>query len=274
MTPESLLKELNAALEERCHKGLRAESMEKAAARWELLVTCDTMLARQSLQQALSDEVVRRHLTAWSDGELLVSVLGKGHRSAEPAILIRTGELFLVSASPGATERNDSDQTLAAWFEELIGAPLPVVLALECVEDGLFGTPNTRGRKVEGLPHVMQMRGLGEYSLAGFYGYGSNSYALYVTRVSGVTRMFLRLPWGGAYMKAEEARLRLLEALREANRLFETAAQKELPMWLNNNMGEWSVAAVPEPKSRQRASWFSFDNARRYVETGKLEVDE
>jgi hypothetical protein len=243
------LSRLDALLAERGQYGLRAESISRLSEGWELIVSSDNALAHQRLTLAFKDEEIAGLLQSWNGEDLILSVRGSGNTPSKPSALVREGKLFLVSDA-SAFDPGPENLSFAEWFQALIGAPPPIELELIQIGESLWGSANARGCKVEGFPHVLRIRALKDYSLVGYAGYGCNSYALYVTRVSGDTRMFLRLPWGGAYMNADEDRPRLLEDLRAANGFFETASRKRLPMWLNNNMGAWRFDTAPRPTER------------------------
>lgn len=49
--------------------------------------------------------------------------------------------------------------------------------------------------------------------MTGFWGYGINSHAFYLNIVDEIRRLFFRLPFGGVYMDANEARKRVLHFL-------------------------------------------------------------
>lgn len=246
------------------HQGLRVEGISQVDGGFELCIASNTAVAHQHLSGALDDEELRRFLLSWSDGDLIVSVRGPDQPERSPALFIRDGTLGLVSGDDRGSAVPVA-LSFADWFQKLVGAALPIEFELMAIGQDLWGSSETRGMQVEGYPHTLCVPSLHSYSLAGYAGYGTSSYALYFTRVSGDTRLFLRLPWGGAYMKPEQMRPRLLGALVEGHRLFEEAARQKLPMHLNNNMGDWHFDATPE-RSRRRGS-NSLQEAQRYVDS-------
>jgi hypothetical protein len=79
--------------------------------------------------------------------------------------------------------------------------------------------------------------------------------------------MYLRVPYGGAYMDADKCREGVVGVLRATNRLFKLAVKKKLPMYLNSNMGDWYFAPhVKQPHSRYAEYCLFGDKAFEYVE--------
>ncbi len=97
--------------------------------------------------------------------------------------------------------------TLEQWFQKTYSADLPVKPAEPLVDldardwgSEMWGTANLQG-KVPPPPMVPEFReDLGDYTLAGRWGRGSNSYALYLVERRGAHRHFFRLLIQGAYV--------------------------------------------------------------------------
>lgn len=84
---------------------------------------------------------------------------------------------------------------LAAFGEPFPFDPGPLVP----LHERAWGSPALSGAALE-LPMTPAFReAAGDYVLAGTWGHGVQSHALYFVERRGTTRVFLRLPWGGAY---------------------------------------------------------------------------
>ncbi len=200
-----------------------------------------------------SPALVQRELSKAFEHDAVVQAVARFAGKAEiivtmnevPYLLLRDGKQLIVSSPPARRAENPEATAFEDWFQRLIEAPCPVRYDLVQVDDGLWGSENTRNLQVTGLPYTLGIPQLRSYVLVGHTGYGMNSYALYVTRVSGNVRMHLRLPWGGVYLDPEKARPRLVAALADATQLCDLAVERKLPLTLINNMGTWSFAPAP-----------------------------
>jgi hypothetical protein len=68
-----------------------------------------------------------------------------------------------------------------------------------------------------------------DYALAGFDGYGVNSWAAHCYVVSGAAALFIQLPWGGAYLEPEPAKTDIADLFGWADGLqsqLQTAVQR------------------------------------------------
>lgn len=267
MDANIFLENLNAEFI-RVRADLRAEAVTEVSTGWMLLITSESSFPAQTLNQALRDPEIRNDLAAWSDGDLMVVVRGTATGAEAPIVLIRDGQVLLVSGAMDlGPEIDGASAGFAAWFEVLIGAPPPITLEVQELEKDLWGTPGTKGKEMVGFPRMILIPGQDNYTLVAFGGYGMNSYALYLTRRSGKAGMFLRLPWGGAYVDPDRRRPKLLAALREANELFELAAAKQVPFRLNNNMGAWYFVPLDGETSLDRAPMLrSLKRVREYLQ--------
>jgi hypothetical protein len=102
-------------------------------------------------------------------------------------------------------------------FEEAFGIPFSTCPLPECdlfpmgedqIEDELlFGseealkTPILRAGDID----TFMVKCLPGFFMVGFWGHGVNSYAFYYSRIDERSKIYFRLPYGGAYMNNEEA---------------------------------------------------------------------
>lgn len=95
-------------------------------------------------------------------------------------------------------------------FTKYFGMPFPDALLPDCAvhplgESGvLFGSESVTDHQVL-TAHVEFLESAPSgYYMIGFWGYGANSYAFYYVRVDERRKIYLRLPYGGAYSDTEE----------------------------------------------------------------------
>ena len=124
---------------------------------------------------------------------------------------------------------------LHEYFELLVGQPLPLPVPREAspvdaVErDGvtmarLVASPSAADNLllVEGSAQTLREAAEG-YFLAGFWGHGVNSYSFYWCQVDRRWRVYLRLPFGGAYSDAQAQGRRLMATMTRLRELLERA---------------------------------------------------
>lgn len=235
----------------------------------------------------MKDVQVSTLLTEWSGDELHVYVLGDRWDYSVLTVIVRERALMFVSDSasapthappPAPSKPTDIAETsihlpqksaFGEWFRDLVEAPLPIQLSLIQLGPDLWGSLKTRGRTRYGRSWLPRIYGLRDYTLFGFGGYGSSSYAVFMTRRRGDTELMLRLWWGGAYPDPESQRPRLLSELAEANHLFERAAHKRLPMHFCIDMDACRFDTSPAPDGAPLGSLSipdgSFKALRAYV---------
>lgn len=108
--------------------------------------------------------------------------------------------------------------------------PAPAALAsqLQTAGDHVFAT-----RKIDVTPYGIESfrneassdPALQDYVLVGFDGYGVNSWAVHYYLVEGPLALFVQLPWGGAYVDADQARERIARVFTWAARLQERVGE-------------------------------------------------
>ncbi len=191
----------------------------------------------------LKSPSVTKHLCAWPRSEDLVVWAAPAGGSSTPLILIRDRRLLVVSGPPPQQKRARS---FDEWFRDLTGSPFPVDLGpLAELSENLYGPQGDVKEDYRQLNWGLLRRGWSKanplpYAAVSFSGYGSNSYAIYVTRVLARTRMVLRLAHGGVYLDPSTSVPQLLADLVGAVRLQDRAAANGAPLFLNHNMGDWS----------------------------------
>jgi hypothetical protein len=129
-----------------------------------------------------------------------------------------------VSSSTPATD-------FAAWLAATFGADLRLDLG-----------PLVPGSEAP-LPIVPEFRGEpGDYALAGHWGRGGASEAVYVVERRGRHRAFLRLPWAGVYGDPELDAARVREVLTAwstlRERLHRTLASSEIVSDMQNERAD------------------------------------
>lgn len=112
----------------------------------------------------------------------------------------------------------------AAWATPGIGGPLPIV-------------PEFRDEP-------------GDYVLVGHWGRGGASEAVYVVERRGPHRVFLRLPWGGAYGNPERDAARVREAIASWAELRRVAPTRLAGSEVVSNM-QTDRAALRWPDGRE-----------------------
>ena len=98
-------------------------------------------------------------------------------------------------------------------FEEEIGMRFPSALAPETALSPIFGgkhasalvgSPPAVEHPYVDNPREFIQKAPDGYLMIGFWGYGVNSYAFYYVAADAWRKVYLRLPYGGAYMDNEE----------------------------------------------------------------------
>jgi hypothetical protein len=98
-------------------------------------------------------------------------------------------------------------------FEVLIGMPFPMEMVpgitLAPIFQGehalaLVGSPAAIENPYVTDPREFIQKAPDGYLMIGFWGYGVNSYAFYYVAADAWRKVYLRLPYGGAYMDNEE----------------------------------------------------------------------
>lgn len=265
MTPGAFETALNTLFVDR-HYVLAATEICSKAGHDELVIVGEQPASAVSeLEWALRDEMVCRHLKTWAGSLLLKLRITVGW--TVPFARIDDGVVQLLFRDP-----IPSKPSFEEWFENLIGSPPPFRLALEQRSDWLWGDPWANKFEAIWSDTEVRLKGSRTYDLVGFGGKGSLSFAVYFTRVRKKTCLTLRLPWDGRHMTSGMEPRCLLSSIQEGNALFEQAATRGLPMWLNSNMGEWSVLDAFDPRIDWRSPQRSFAVARRYVETENFQT--
>ena len=105
----------------------------------------------------------------------------------------------------------------SSWFAATFGASLPAELErpLLLVHDLVWASPGLAARG-PGLQVPMApafLEDVGDYTLAGHWGHGVNSYALFFVERRGEHRRFLRLPYGNLYGDPDRERAHVLAFL-------------------------------------------------------------
>jgi hypothetical protein len=138
---------------------------------------------------------------------------------------------------------------LSELFQKEMGVPLPLRLPGDC--EPVPGAPGLVG-VLRGESPVLDMSDLGRirslpagFFQAGFWGHGVNSYAFYWCEVTDRVRVFLRLPYGGAYMNPEKERANVLRALFAVREFLHSDAAQEAELLLVASwMGSGGVVAT------------------------------
>jgi hypothetical protein len=125
-----------------------------------------------------------------------------------------------VTAAPSTIEQ--ARALFAA--EQLPFPPLPerFAAALRAESPHLFAT-----RSLEARPYnleiysleIQQEPAVPDYAVLGFDGYGTNSWAVHYYAVEGALALFIQLPWGGAYVDADDGRRTITAAFTWAEKL-------------------------------------------------------
>ncbi|MCC7404568.1 MAG: hypothetical protein IT288_09250 [Bdellovibrionales bacterium] len=148
------------------------------------------------------------------------------------------------------------DKGLKVSFKKLTNFDFPLNL-----EDDEFRVVNRRpiafGDAAEGdskfraTPRLFYLEGPRQYRLFTFWGYGSNSYAFYHARVAEAGEMYLRIPYGGAYMDPQVFGPLLVRKLEFYDNLFNRLALTGRYFHIAENMGDVRICIWPsrEPPS-------------------------
>lgn len=198
----------------------------------------------------LKNARVSKHLAAWPRADDLVAWVVTTGGARMPLILVRDGSLLVVSGDTvdALRARSMGAMPFDAWFQQLTGAPCPVDLGpLKELGENLYGPPGDTRDDYRNPNWALLRRGWRDetpapFAAVSYAGYGCNSWAIYVTRVLGPARLFLRLRHGGVYLDPKESVPRLLQNLTSAVRLQNDAAARGIPMFLNHNMGRWEFS--------------------------------
>ncbi|MBI4348104.1 MAG: hypothetical protein HY553_14700 [Elusimicrobia bacterium] len=134
-------------------------------------------------------------------------------------------------------------ELLKAAFERTFGLPFPALFQPDPVSEPLSEDSDrhlcfSKAAGSSGRLPVVHWRGVRPGTwLAGFWGYGVNSYAWYFVRRDRRRAVFLRLPYGGAYGDSEHEAL-AVKAFTERYVAFEQWAETHLSHWrIENCMG-------------------------------------
>jgi hypothetical protein len=95
--------------------------------------------------------------------------------------------------------------TFAEWFRETLGRPCPLPAELQPAQQRdatVWCSESLVSRELE-LPVGQSFIDGLDYVLAGHWGHGVNSYAVYYIGVWGTHRVFFRLAYGGVYSDPE-----------------------------------------------------------------------
>src|SRR5262245_36777311 len=91
--------------------------------------------------------------------------------------------------------------SFSEWFQDALGRPFPLPAALQPIRhlgETVWGSENLSSKMLVPPMTPEFMAGL-DYTLAGHWGHGANSYAIYYIGVWGTHRVFFRLAFGGVY---------------------------------------------------------------------------
>jgi hypothetical protein len=139
---------------------------------------------------------------------------------------------------------------LSEWFKSLTERDFPLPLCdqdffqLGSEQQPYFCTLAFDRKDTVGPPHYFAIKapkGSSAYRLFTFWGYGSNSYAFYYTRISEAGEMYLRLPFGGVYMNELTSRNNLIEKLLFYENLFQELSDKKAKFVIRDNMGDMRI---------------------------------
>lgn len=167
----------------------------------------------------------------------------------QPVVLMDEASMYVVSGSLNSGDRQtEQPPDIKVWFRNLVGHEFPSqffadplynagknLWVSESIVDRSFEISFMFGRLPE-LP--------GDWMALGFWGYGCNSYALYVASQKGDRTRFLRMPLGGVYMSSDEPHkiMEFLALLHWIDERFGDCIVAE-NLWVNmNDIRNWSIS--------------------------------
>ena len=129
--------------------------------------------------------------------------------------------------------------TFADWLRDTLGRPCPVPAELQPTwqkDPNVWCSESLRSRSVDLPLGPSFIDGL-EYVLAGHWGHGVNSYALYYIGVWGTHRVFFRLAYGGVYGDPERDAAFAVDFLTAYFRFRERQASRLAGLTVIHDMG-------------------------------------
>ncbi len=156
---------------------------------------------------------------------------------------VRNGGLWIVSSPQKSVIRKKP--SFKTWYEETFQVMLPKLKMLSprihlggTLWGSLRGVQWAREHNMFGC--LPPPEGSEDLSVAGFAGYGVNSYAVYLISYQGVRKRYLRLIYGGVYCSDEdgEAVTQSFNALAEIDKFSDFIAAEDIYC----NMGDWKIS--------------------------------
>jgi hypothetical protein len=185
------------------------------------------------------NQPVMDHLGTWSGTPRLQILLAQTDfvPDGSPRITVRRGTVWIEC---GDDPEAALPATFEGWFKALTGRAFPIPgwgAELEPAERNLWLPPGARRSDVQGFPHALHMGLQGEYRLAAFDGYGSNSYAFYLTDVRPGLSLQQRLSFGGVYGNPERDSARVVEFVKALYELVDEFKVHLTHLEYTSNMG-------------------------------------
>ncbi|NJM09852.1 MAG: hypothetical protein HC883_02870 [Bdellovibrionaceae bacterium] len=166
--------------------------------------------SRSAIRDLLTQEIIEQlglRDAGWGDFQFYVN--------GELLAVYKDRRVYNVIGS-GVVEATESEPVpIQKWFKRFtsVEAP-PEFLRLESLGKNLFGSPVLKGRKITGLPHQLKFNATENYLAVGHWGYGVNSYAVYVSHVEPRLEIFWSIGCGGVYMSEQETKQAMAEAVK------------------------------------------------------------
>lgn len=148
----------------------------------------------------------------------------------------------------------------ATWFLRVFGVafPLPQLAETFCQANSeLWADRPIDADAVEGFPHHFRVPSAVRYRLCAYDGHGINSWAAYYTVARPGRRVYLRLPFGGAYGDHQRDSQRKSKRLRPSlveYRCSRRGAMEPAP-WTSRSSRTWGRRSRRSVEEKARRRW-------------------
>jgi hypothetical protein len=129
---------------------------------------------------------------------------------------------------------------------------------------------------------IQQDPAVPDYAVVGFDGHGTNSWAVHYYLVEGALALFVQLPWGGAYVDADEGRRTITAAFTWADKLQADVARARAQGLIPQGWRLLVVASQfapagwafvpPAPAEPEAVAWHDGAGLRRAVDSALADL--
>lgn len=156
---------------------------------------------------------------------------------------------------------NDFEGRFHLPFPEILKPEAPIALLLEgnacMVSTATANDPCVLPDQFEALPEQQD----DPYWFSGTWGYGANSYAFYYVDIRPHRRIWMRLPFGGAYGDPERQSRQIAEVISDLARLLTESPYCNADLHIVQNMGRGEITIHTQEQKVLKHAWCFPDTA-------------